>query len=55
MTIRDRIKALLRPLPTVGEDDEFDPFAGERHDPPPAEEGDDRRVAEDDAEPGAPD
>lgn len=46
MTLRDRVKALLQPLPVVGADDEFDPFAERRDDPPPPEEGDDSVHAE---------
>jgi hypothetical protein len=46
MTLRDRIKALLEPIPLVGDEDEFDPFAPARKDPPPDEEGDDSVHAE---------
>lgn len=47
MTLGERLKALLQPLPIVGPDDEFDPFAPAREDPPPEEaEGDDSVHAE---------
>jgi hypothetical protein len=42
MTLRDRLKALLEPIPVVGDDDEFDPFAEDAEDAPPESEGDDR-------------
>jgi hypothetical protein len=46
MTLRDRIKALLEPIPLVGDEDEFDPFAPAREDPPEGAEGDDSVHAE---------
>lgn len=42
LNLRDRIQALLDLIPVAGDEDEFDPFAEQREDPPPAEEGDDR-------------
>jgi hypothetical protein len=42
MSLRDRITALLEPIPVAGDEDEFDPFAEAKEDPPPDEEGDDR-------------
>ena len=46
MTLADRLKRLLEPLPVVGPDDEYDPFAPAREDPPPEQEGDDTVHAE---------
>jgi hypothetical protein len=47
MSLRDRIKAVLAPIPVVGDEDEFDPFAPAREDPPPeGDEGDDSVHAE---------
>jgi hypothetical protein len=34
-------KAALKATPLLGEEDEFDPFAGRPMDPPPEDEGDD--------------
>jgi hypothetical protein len=31
----DAAKAVLEATPLLGEEDEFDPFAGRRNDPPP--------------------
>ena len=42
MGVNDSVRAALRDLPVTEDEDEFDPFAGESLDPPPADEGDDR-------------
>lgn len=42
MGIIDSARATIRDLPVTADEDEFDPFAGESLDPPPADEGDDR-------------
>lgn len=42
MGVTDTTRAAVRDLPVTADEDEFDPFAGETLDPPPAEEGDDR-------------
>jgi hypothetical protein len=42
MGATDSVRATVRDLPMTADEDEFDPFAGETLDPPPADEGDDR-------------
>ncbi len=42
MGVTDSIRTALRDLPLTADEDEFDPFAGESTDSPPADEGDDR-------------
>ena len=45
MRLRDRIKALIEPLPFTADQDEFDPFSESKEDPPPEHEGDDSALA----------
>lgn len=42
MGVLEPLRDALKATPLVGEDDEFDPFAGRETEPPPADEGDDR-------------
>jgi hypothetical protein len=42
MGATDSVRAAVRDLPLTADEDEFDPFAGQTLDPPPADEGDDR-------------
>jgi hypothetical protein len=42
MGVTDDVRAAVRELPLVADEDEFDPFAGETLDSPPPDEGDDR-------------
>jgi hypothetical protein len=42
MGVTDSVRAAARDLPPTADEDEFDPFAGETLDEPPADEGDDR-------------
>jgi hypothetical protein len=42
MGVTDAARQAARELPLTPDEDEFDPFAGESLDSPPADEGDDR-------------
>jgi hypothetical protein len=55
MGVTDSVRAAARELPLVPDEDEFDPFAGESLDTPPADEGDDRAHEDDSEEAGGSD
>jgi hypothetical protein len=42
MGVTDSVRAALRDLPLIADENEFDPFAGEELDALPSDEGDDR-------------